>query len=224
MQRSFTFATNEFYHLYNRGTEKRAIFRSAHDYERFTHLLYLCNGQLSVVYKILEKEKIFSTEKGDALIDIGAYCLMPNHFHILARERTEDGMSTFMKKLLTAYSMYFNKRYERTGNLFEGTFKAKHAKTDQYLKYLFSYIHLNPAKILEPQWKQKMAADRDALYPYVCTYTHSSLQDYLGNRPRKAGVILNKAAFPDYFRKKRRMERELIEWLNFPNLNLAFQG
>ncbi len=74
---------------------------------------------------------------------------MPNHFHILFKQEKEQGITTFMQKLSTAYVMYYNKKYKRSGGLFEGKFKSKYAGEDRYLKYLFSYIHLNPLKILD---------------------------------------------------------------------------
>ena len=87
----------------------------------------------------------------ETLVDIGAYCLMPNHFHLLIRETAEGNISRFMLKLQTGYPMYFNKKYQRTGALFEGKFKAKHITNDNHLKYLFAYLHLNPVKITDPQ-------------------------------------------------------------------------
>ena len=87
-------------------------------------------------------------DRGETLVDIGIYCLVPNHFHLLIKEKTENGISEFVKKVATGYSMYFNKKYERTGSLFEGPFKAKRIDTDEYLKYIFSYIHLNRKQII----------------------------------------------------------------------------
>src|SRR3989344_1697653 len=79
---------------------------------------------------------------------------MPNHFHILIREKIEGGISKYMLKLMTGYSMYFNKRYERTGKLYEGVFKSSLLDKDTYLKYIYSYIHLNPAKLQDKNWRE----------------------------------------------------------------------
>ena len=113
------FEIDEYYHLYNRGTEKRIIFLDEQDYKHFLFLMYICNTQKSIVLR--EIDELF--DRGEAIIEIGAYCLMPNHFHILVREKIENGISTYMRKLLTAYSMYFNKKYKRSGKLYEGVFK-----------------------------------------------------------------------------------------------------
>ena len=86
---------------------------------------------------------------------------MPNHFHILVKEKIENGISKFMGKLTTGYSMYFNKRYDRTGSLFQGVFKSVHADSDEYLKYLFAYIHLNPIKLINPEWKENGIKDKN---------------------------------------------------------------
>jgi len=93
--------------------------------------------------------------RGEQLVNIVTYCLMSNHFHLLIYEKTEGGISKFMQKVTTAYTMYFNKSKQRTGALFQGKFKAKHASiNDNYLKYLVAYIHLNPIKLIDAQWKE----------------------------------------------------------------------
>jgi len=143
---------------------------------------------------------------------------MPNHFHLLVREKEANGISLFMKKLLTAYSMYFNKKYKRTGRLFEGPFLAKHADTDEYLKYLFSYIHLNPVKLVDPKWKENKITDRAKAKKYLAEYKFSSYLDYMRVR-RGEGKILNKSAFPGYFLNFKDFEQFIDEWLSFSDLN-----
>ena len=203
MYRDLTFSFEEFYHVYNRGTEKRIIFLDEYDYNRFTLLLYLCNStdrvDLGDLFRQgLSLSEIFNEDRTDTLVDIGAWCLMPNHFHLLIREKTESGISTFMKKLLTSYSMYFNKKYHRTGSLFEGPFKAKHLDYDQYLKYQFTYIHLNPIGIVDSGWKEKRIEDKKKAKTFLDNYKYSSYSDYGGGK-RLERNILNKEAFPEYF-------------------------
>ncbi len=214
MQRRFDFEVDEFYHLYNRGTDKRKIFETPADYARFTALLYLCNSKVSIVFRDLSPKDFFSMDRGETLVDIGVYCLMPNHFHILIREKLENGTSAFMKKLLTSYSMYFNRKNNRTGGLFEGTYKARHADTDRYLKYLFSYIHLNPAKRVDTNWKTNIHIDRKKILDYINRYPHSSFLDYKGVK-RKEGAILNTSAFPDYFENTHDLEQSIADWLHY---------
>lgn len=130
------------------------------------------------------------------------------------REKDEGGVSSFAKKLLTAYSMYFNKKNERSGALFEGKFKAKHADTDEYLKYLLAYIHLNPVKILEPKWKEEGIGDRFAAERYLKNYAYSSYLDWHGSI-RPENKIINRAAAPEYFTATKDFDEYVNDWLTF---------
>lgn len=154
-------------------------------------------------------------DRGETLVDVGAYCLMPNHFHVLLKEKQENGTSIFMEKLSTAYSMYFNKKNNRTGKLFEGRFRAEHLNSDEYLKYIFMYIHLNPVKIIDPTWKDQGISDIDKIKEYLYDYKNSSYLDFL-EIPRKESLILNRAVFPEYFTSKQEFLKEIDEWLNYP--------
>jgi len=213
--RSFSFAINEFYHIYNRGVDKRIIYQDAEDYERFTELLYAANTLKPTDLREikLQNTSVYDWEQDDRLVAIGAYCLMPNHFHILLSPLQEGGISTFMNKLGTSYSMYFNKKYKRRGTLYEGKFKAKHADTDEYLKYLFSYIHLNPIKLIQPDWRKQGVTDHVKAYTHASTFKYSSLLDYL--LYRQQSVILEKETFPNYFASAAKQRVELMEWLQY---------
>jgi len=153
---------------------------------------------------------------GKRLVAIGAYCLMPNHFHILVREITEGGITKFMSKLLTAYSTYFNKRQTRTGTLFSSEFKAQHLDTDEYLKYIFAYIHLNPLKLIEPNWK-KSKINKQAINTYLSKYYFSSYQDYI-DATREISLILSRDIFPQYFIKKGSFKAYINDWISFDPL------
>ncbi|MEK7646851.1 MAG: transposase [Patescibacteria group bacterium] len=178
-------------------------------------LLFLCNSSKSVIFKSIQGATLDKIDRGETLVDIGAYCLMPNHFHLLIHEKQENGASLFMKKLATAYSMYFNRRHSRTGKLFEGVFRAEHADTDEYLKYLFSYIHLNPVKLLDPKWKESGLRDQVATWAFLKKYFYSSYNDYATNTDREETKILNRAAFPEYFQDTKEFKDNLNEWLNY---------
>jgi putative transposase len=154
----------------------------------------------------------FDYKVEETLVDIGVYCLMPNHFHLLIKEKTENGISLFMKKLLTAYSMYFNKCNKRSGRLFEGPFLATHANTDNYLKYLFSYIHLNPVKLIDPLWKEVGIKDLIKANKYISKYIYSSYLDYTGIE-RREHKIINRTAFPEYFLDSQDFDKFINEWL-----------
>jgi putative transposase len=218
MGRSITFAPNEYYHVYNRGTEKRKIFLDVTDYERFLLLMYLTNSPENVHLwneRGRTSLKLLSEKRDETLVDICCYCLMPNHVHLLLREKTSDGISRFMQKLMTGYTMYFNTRRDRTGALFQGRYKAEHAADDVYLKYLISYIHLNPIKLIEPDWKEKGISKHSQAEKYLQKYRWSSFPDYYGIK-RPENNIINTASLPDYFENSGNFKAAVTEWLDFP--------
>lgn len=216
MTRSFIFAPGEFYHVYNRGTEKRNIFSSRADYDRFLALLYLCN-QTAVVHLQLQGrtlKELSGKREGEPLVAIAAYCLMPNHFHLLVHELQEGGLSKFMQKVMTGYTMYFNKKNDRNGSLFQGKFKATHVADDRYLRYLVSYVHLNPVKLVEPKWKETGITNRTAAEEYLAQYGPSSYRDYL-NETRIEKVILSPEILPEYFDSGMEFKELVTEWLTY---------
>lgn len=217
-ERKYAFSEGEFYHVYNRGNSKQIIYNSDEDHSRFIRLLYLSNSSLQFKIEYLERSD-FLFERGQPFVAIGAYCLMPNHFHLLLTPLVEDGISKFMQKLSTAYAMFYNNKYERTGTLFEGKFKARWVDSDEYLKYLYAYIHLNPVKLIDPLWKEEGIKDAETAFQFARSYKYSSLQDYLDVEQalpvRQEKDILNTTKFPDYFLPGTKIEKELFEWLNY---------
>lgn len=195
MERKFKFSVDEYYHLYNRGAGKANIFLNEADYRRFGLLLLTAN-QASVIHLsgLLKNPKyqgpslveIFKDEvPEERLVDIVAYCPMPNHFHLVVRERVEGGVSMFMKKVMTGYAMYFNKKYEHSGVLFQGRFQAKHIDNDAYLRHIFAYVHINPIEMVLPKWKEGTISKSDIkkAIAFLNLYKHSSYFDFfLGNR------------------------------------------
>jgi putative transposase len=128
-----------YYHIYNRGVEKRDIFLDDQDYTVFLGLFkkYLAGEKAKInngrVFESLNQE-----------VTLLSYCLMPNHFHMLIRQETNDGIVRFMRRVATSYVMHFNKKYDRVGALFQGNYKASHVDADSYLHHISRYIHLNP--------------------------------------------------------------------------------
>lgn len=219
MSRNLEFSIDEFYHLYNRGNDKRIIFNHEIDYQRFMVLLYLCNSDLKVDIGDSLKQgrtlsELYDLDKGENLVDIISYCLMPNHFHILVKEKIEGGISLFMQKLTTAYTMYFNKKYNRNGSLLQGKFKGRHVEDDSYLKYLFAYFGLNPVKLIDKNWKENKIKDLKKAENFLMNYQFSSFLDHF-SESRKEVVILNKESSPEYFKSKREFMDFIDEWLNF---------
>ncbi|MFA4975574.1 MAG: transposase [Candidatus Paceibacterota bacterium] len=196
MERKEKFIQDEFYHIYNRGVEKRIIFQNTSDYKRFMALLYLANSDQIVEFRNNSYgnslDEIFKQNRGEQLVAIGAYCLMPNHFHLLLTPLVDGGISKFMLKLQTGYSMYFNKKNERVGALFQGVFKSEHINDDRYLQYLYAYIHLNPAKLKNSNWKTQSRSFLNQLKKFIVEYPYSSLQEYLSLGYK----IINPKLFP----------------------------
>lgn len=170
--RRIVFAPDEYYHLYNRGTQKTNIFLDDRDRIRFLFLVLYFQLQetpqnISRQVSYFVKHRMFNIEVSvkKRLVDLVAFSLMPNHFHLLVKEAEEGGISKYLQKLLNAYTKYFNTKYEKSGHLFQGPFKAVHIKDNDQLLYASAYVHRNPREIKE--WK-----NRDHLYPW------SSFQDY----------------------------------------------
>ncbi len=212
--RKIPFASGQYFHIYNRGNSKQVIFKDKKDHDYFIKLLFLSNGRESFKIQQIKDDSVYNFNRGQPLVEIGVYSLMPNHFHLLITPTKEGSVSKFMQKLSTGYSMYFNKKYERTGTLFEGKFKSQHADNDRYLKYLFSYIHLNPLKIRFPDWKEKGFKNKTEAFNFLKGYSFSSYLDYLdSNRTQKC--IINNTSFPKYFSTATSFKEELFDWLNF---------
>lgn len=217
MSRNSVFSVGENYHLYGRGTDKRTVFLKTKDYDRFVSLLYIFNNTKPVHVSNLSStalENVLSLKKEEDLVKITAYCLMPNHFHILAQEIKEGGISKFMQKVMTGYTMFFNKKYERTGSLFESSFKSIHANNDNHLKYLLAYIHLNPVKIIDPHWKEKGISNKNKAKEFLKKYRYSSFNDYFGEE-RNESKIIDKNAPTEYFDDFTDPEKDLDFWLNY---------
>lgn len=204
MIRKVVFAPDEWYHCYNRGVDKRILFKSPADYQRFVMLLYASNGSQHFVLSDFGKisggpslELILKAERGNQLVDIGAYALMPNHYHLLLREREPGGITTFMRKLGTGYAMAFNLKYKRVGTLFSSRFQARHVEDDRYMRRLVHYIHANPVELFEPSFKKGVIKNRKELERKLLTYPYSSFPDYQKNVGRTEISLLNRTALQD---------------------------
>lgn len=158
-----------YYHLYNRGVEKRTIFQDKQDYTVF--LYYLKRYLTKPPERINEIKPRFKDDLFDK-IQLISYCLMPNHFHLLVKQIGQRTIVDFMRVLINSYTQYFNKKYERVGALFQGTYKGALIDEESYLLHLTRYIHLNPLEILNSSKTKTDLAD----------YSYSSYGEYLGQR------------------------------------------
>lgn len=175
-----------YYHVYNRGVEKRTIFEDKQDYKVFLdHLKFSLSdapkpNSLKTEFTLqgLPFQGIPHQPKNYfKKIELSAYCLMPNHFHLLIKQLDDSSLKSFMVSLITRYSMYFNKKYDRVGSLFQGVYRAVLVNNEEYLLHLSRYIHLNPSE----------------LTPSLLD-AYSSYGDYLGlrhSRWLKPNMVLN---------------------------------
>lgn len=181
------FIENGYYHIYNRGVEKRVIFLDEQDYAVF----------LSYLKRYLEPPQGSDPKSLAEEVNLLAFCLMPNHFHLLAKQITKNGITKLIRAVCTKYVMYFNKKYERVGTLFQGKYKAVMIDTDAYLLHLSRYIHLNPAY---PGSDPK-------------SYEYSSFSYYLGKRNAtwiKPNEIL------DFFKSAKRIgKKDYLSYQSF---------
>jgi putative transposase len=146
-------ATNHYYHIFNRGVNKQPIFENKRDYSRFVLLLRFYRSitppaKFSKFIKFSNEQRktiwqaIDSGEKSQ--VDITSYCLIPNHFHLLLKQSSENGISKFLSNVQNSYAKYINIKYERIGPLFQGQFKAVLIQDEEQLLHISRYIHLNP--------------------------------------------------------------------------------
>ncbi len=210
--RKFHFSNSEFYHVYNRGNSKQIIFLDDYDKIRFTQLLVVMNKEARQNLSDLSPDSVY-IKNNDPLVAIGAYVIMDNHFHILLKQLKDGGVIKYIQKVSTAYVGYFNKKYKRTGALFEGKFKAKHANTDIYLNYLYAYIHFNPAKMVDKEWKRNIVSKKNKnAINFIKMYPFSSFHDYCGIQ-REESSVLSRSEFPLYFKSSKDFIESLIRWL-----------
>lgn len=196
------------YHIYNRGAHKADIFLTNIDYARFQLLLFLSNSIHPIhTANLLRQYKnkglsfinVYSGEdREQLLVDVLAYALMPNHFHLILRQRVENGISIFMRKLGTAYSSYFNAIHEHSGTVFQGTFKSTFVDVSEYLRWLFAYVALNPLDVGFPSWKERGVSDPQTAYDFLKNYPHASFPDMCGEAKRPESAILSFSALEEF--------------------------
>jgi len=171
-----TFIPGCFYHVYNRGAHQQLLFRNPKDYQVFTQILryYLVNplglapSSKSRLDKVKNKERFFvKSPPAHALL---AYCLMPNHFHFMLKQISDEiTISDLMRRVCTGYAMYFNDKYHHSGTIFQGKYKNILVENQYQWLYLSKYIHRNPLHL-----------QRTVLCKNLMEYPYSSYRTYLG--------------------------------------------
>jgi putative transposase len=184
------FLNNGIYHIVTRGVEKRQIFMDDSDYYRAIFSLYEFNDENPALIRDRRRDRLRAKKNGrelfsatrELLVEILAFCLMPNHLHLLLRQLKDNGISSFMRKFGAGYPAYFNKRYDRVGHLFQGRFRAVSVDSIEQLKNTFVYINVNPTDLIEVGWKEKGIKEPEKAIKFLENYKWSSYPDYAGNK------------------------------------------
>lgn len=212
----------ELVHILNRGVDKRKIFLDKQDHFRFIHDLFEFNDKnstnnLNFYFKnntidvgrryIKERER----KPRKLLVDILAFCLMPNHYHLLVSPRIENGVALFIKKLNGGYAKYFNIKHERSGALFQGKYKRIIIKDEAHFIHLPYYIHLNPLDLIAPEWRERELNNFTKAMKFLDSYRWSSHLDYFGKNNFPS--ITNRKLLLDFFEGQSGYKNKIKEWL-----------
>lgn len=214
----------EIVHTLNRGVDKRKIFLDNQDHFRFVHDLFEFNdqNQVNTTFYTFKKSNdiacrnIEERKPRKLLVDIHAFCLMPNHYHLMLTPRVEQGISRFMKKLNMGYAKYFNKKYKRSGALFEGRFKSVAIKNERHFIHLPFYIHFNPLDLVTPEWRSRKMRDYKKAIAFLENYRWSSFPDYVGKKNFPS--ITSREFLFKFFGGPEQYKNQTIRWLKDLNL------
>jgi putative transposase len=201
--------TNEIYHIYNRGIDRRPTFTTIREYQRAIEAIKFYRFtrpplRLSKFLRLEEEGKsevLQLLQKKDKLIRILCYCLMPNHFHLLLKQDRDKGIAKFLSNVQNSYTRYFNTRHDRDGSLFLNQFKAVRIETDEQLLHVCRYIHLNPYT----GFVVKSLAELEK-YPW------SSLPDYIS---RDATTFVERDMILGYFRNTDQYKRFVFDQADY---------
>ena len=205
------YAPDSYYHIYNRGVEKRDIFLDKEDYAVFLNLLkrYLTSLDILAGSDLANsKIKIRIKKSFKEEISLLTFCLMPNHFHLLIHQKPERSITDFMRALVTSYSMYFNKKYDRVGSLFQDRFKAVIITTDEYLLHVSRYIHLNPIAHFAGSDPAKLLSYPYSSYPFYLGNKHAAwieintILSYFTSQYKSASTLTYQQFVEEYYKDK----------------------
>ena len=204
------FTIGNYVHVYNRGSRKMPIVRDEADKWHFLEMLYYFNDESSMLNLLRELHESFKFDLNSELVwpneweprkpivKILAFILMENHFHLLLKETQENGIGRFMQKLGTGMANYFNNKYQESGGLFQGSYKAKTVQEDEYLEYLSVYIQVKNAFEMYPGGIEKAVQEFDKAYEFAINYSYGSLANFAGRMSRNS-VIVEKELLGDMF-------------------------
>jgi putative transposase len=226
------FEIGDIYHIVNRGVDKRDIFLKNQDYSRFILGLEFFNSDKPVdIWTFIERAvggsdpptallaKRLEGERGklkNPIVELLAFALMPNHYHLILREIKSGGISFFMKKI-GGYSTYFNKQYKRTGSLFQSRYKSIKIEDDGQLATIFAYVHTNPVELVEQGWKDLKVENFENAVSFLENYRWSSYGDYIG-KPAFP-IVSSRQFFTDFFNQEKGCKQVVEDWIKFKAQN-----
>lgn len=234
-QRKINFLEHEVYFVFNKGNFSHDIFHDEQDYQRFLKIIFLSNGIKKFKYKDLLKynKNIFELNNGEKIVNIIAFVCLPNSFYFLLENKPQkiaknigvnkhldNNLSVFMKRVSSAYSMYYNKKYNKTGSLFEGKFKAEHISDLNYFKYLFSYINLSPINLIQKDWLEVGIKNIDFTKNFLEDYKYSSFKYFF---PKFGNLVSENLIETETFYKKigfhSDLSKEIFNWVKYKIIN-----
>lgn len=210
MNRNGELVNGEYYHIYNRGSEKRIVFSDKSDYKRAISLIsYYQYLNPPVKYSFFirfpsDEQSIITNKlsiKNSVLITIVAYCLMPNHFHLILKQNTDSGISKFMSNFQNSYTKYYNTKHDRVGPLFQGAYKLVRIENDEHMVHLSRYIHLNPVTsfVIKPD--------------HLFRYQWSSVNEYVSETQSENGLC-DKKLILSHFSDSNKYSTFLTEYID----------
>lgn len=217
---SILWAMVKIVHTLNRGVDKRKIFLDKQDHFRFIHDLFEFNDSdwvNNTFYHFHKNNDIASRyiaierKPRKLLVDILAFCLMPNHYHLLLQPRVPNAIPQFMKKLNMGYAKYFNGKYERSGALFEGRYKSVVVTSEAHFVHLPYYIHFNPLDLAYPEWRNRKISNYKDAIAHLESYRWSSHLDYLGKKNFPS--VTNREFLSQFFGGAEGYRDAIYKWL-----------
>jgi len=219
---------SEIYHIIIRGVGDTKIFKEQNDYYRMIFSLYEFNTTKPIEIRNKRKEAREKKHGGqssvslfegiddrDLLVEILAFCFMPNHIHLLLRQIKNNGITKFMRKVGTGYGGYFNRRYNRKGHLFQSRFQAVYIKTNDQLQTVFVYIHANPISLVESKWKEVGIKNANKAIKFIENYKWSSYSDYLNKKNFPS--LTNRRFLEDVVGKNEKCKKFVNDWIKYKN-------
>lgn len=208
----------EISHTLNRGVDKRRIFLDDKDYFRFVHNLYefndtnwVTNSSYFFSNQSIDIASRYEKKKRQLLVKIHAFCLMPNHYHLMLSPLVENGISRFMKKINMGYAKYFNTRNDRKGTLFEGRYKSVPIVEHSHFLYLPYYIHLNPLDLFAPGWRDRRINNHQKVFEFLRNYRWSSFLDYMGEKNFPS--VTSRNFIQKCLGDSKQHKRDILQWL-----------